>query len=262
MAYPFVSNSLYEHRQKEVIYDYQKETGGLESAQIKKMLGEAEEYNIRQKNREAVLTDPFDPGQEKNMEEEGSYENLLNLQKDGIMGYIEIPEINVFLPVYHGTSQEVLEHGVGHLKNTSLPVGGKDTHCVLSAHTGLSDKKLFTDLVLLKKGDFFYIQVLNRRLAYEVDQIRVVEPEDTSLLRILPEKDLVTLITCTPYGVNSHRLLVRGHRVMEKKKTEQHSGKTKTTSPWMRQYMISIFAGMIFLAVFLSGLFWYRRRRM
>lgn len=137
------------------------------------------------------------------------------------------------MPVYHGTSQEVLRKGVGHLENTSLPVGGKDTHCVLSAHTGLSDKKLFTDLVLLKKGDLFYIQVLDRHLAYEVDQIRVVRPEDTSLLRIIPEKDLVTLVTCTPYGINSHRLLVRGHRVTEQKNPQKAARKKQTASPWM-----------------------------
>ena len=152
MAYPFFSNSLYEHRQEEVIYEYQKETDKMDTTQIHQMLKEAEEYNVKLKNREAVLTDPFDPDFAVDGTEEKQYEHLLDLESDGIMGYIEIPEINVFLPVYHGTSQEVLRKGVGHLENTSLPVGGKDTHCVLSAHTGLSDKKLFTDLVLLKKG--------------------------------------------------------------------------------------------------------------
>ncbi len=261
MAYPFVSNSLYEHRQEEVIYEYQKETDKMDTTKIHQMLKEAEEYNVKLKNREAVLTDPFDP--ELNMDKtEEQYEHLLNSENDGIMGYIEIPEIDVFLPVYHGTSQEVLKRGVGHLENTSLPVGGKDTHCVLSAHTGLSDKKLFTDLVLLKKGDLFYIQVLDRRLAYEVDQIRVVRPEDTSLLRIIPEKDLVTLVTCTPYGVNSHRLLVRGHRVTEQKKLQKAARKKQTASPWMHQYVLSILIGMAFLMTFLTGLLLYRRRKM
>ena len=139
---------------------------------------------------------------------------------------------------------------LGISENTSLPVGGKDTHCVLSAHTGLSDKKLFTDLVLLKKGDLFYIQVLDRDIAYEVDQIRVVRPEDTSLLRIIPEKDLVTLVTCTPYGINSHRLLVRGHRVTEQKNPQKAARKKQTASPWMRQYVLSILIGMAFLMVF------------
>lgn len=262
MAYPFVSNSLYEHRQEEVIYEYQKETDKMDTTQIHQMLKEAEEYNVKLKNREAVLTDPFDPELAVDGTEEKQYEHLMNPENDGIMGYIEIPEINVFLPVYHGTSQEVLRKGVGHLENTSLPVGGKDTHCVLSAHTGLSDKKLFTDLVLLKKGDLFYIQVLDRRLAYEVDQIRVVRPEDTSLLRIIPEKDLVTLVTCTPYGVNSHRLLVRGHRVTEQKNPQKAARKKQTASPWMHQYVISILIGMAFLMVFLTGLFLYRRRKM
>lgn len=262
MAYPFISNFLYEHRQEEVIYEYQKETDKMDTAQIRKMLKGAEEYNVRLKNREAVLTDPFDPELAVDGTEEEQYEHLLNPESDGIMGYIEIPEIEVFLPVFHGTSQEVLRQGVGHLENTSLPVGGKDTHCVLSAHTGLSDKKLFTDLVLLKKGDLFYIQVLNRRLAYEVDQIRIVKPQDTSLLRIIPQKDLVTLVTCTPYGINSHRLLVRGHRITERKQIEKAVKKKKTASPWMRQYVFSVLNGMIFLAVFLTGLFLHRRRKM
>ena len=262
MAYPFFSNSLYEHRQEEVIYEYQKETDKMDTTQIHQMLKEAEEYNVKLKNREAVLTDPFDPDLAVDGTEETQYEHLLDLESDGIMGYIEIPEINVFLPVYHGTSQEVLRKGVGHLENTSLPVGGKDTHCVLSAHTGLSDKKLFTDLVLLKKGDLFYIQVLDRHLAYEVDQIRVVRPEDTSLLRIIPEKDLVTLVTCTPYGINSHRLLVRGHRVTEQKNPQKAARKKQTASLWMRQYVLSILIGMAFLMVFLTGLFLYRRRKM
>lgn len=262
VVYPFISNFLYEHRQEEVIYEYQKKTDKMDTAQIRKMLKGAEEYNVKLKNREAVLTDPFDSELAVDGTEEEQYEHLLNPENDGIMGYIEIPEIEVFLPVFHGTSQEVLRQGVGHLENTSLPVGGKDTHCVLSAHTGLSDKKLFTDLVLLKKGDLFYIQVLNRRLAYEVDQIRIVKPQDTSLLRIIPQKDLVTLVTCTPYGINSHRLLVRGHRITERKQIEKAVKKKKTASPWMRQYVFSVLSGMIFLAVFLTGLFLHRRRKM
>lgn len=128
MAYPFVSNSLYEHRQEEVIYEYQKETDKMDTTQIHQMLKEAEEYNVKLKNREAVLTDPFDPELVVDGTEEKQYEHLMDPENDGIMGYIEIPEINVFLPVYHGTSQEVLQKGVGHLENTSLPVGGKDTH--------------------------------------------------------------------------------------------------------------------------------------
>ena len=196
--YPTVSDMWNQYRNAQLISTYDQAVTDLSDDNYEKLWKEAEEYNVKLKNREAVLTDPFDPELAVDGTEEKQYEHLMDPENDGIMGYIEIPEINVFLPVYHGTSQEVLQKGVGHLENTSLPVGGKDTHCVLSAHTGLSDKKLFTDLVLLKKGDLFYIQVLDRRLAYEVDQIRVVRPEDTSLLRIIPEKDLVTLVTCTP----------------------------------------------------------------
>ena len=141
------------------------------------------------------------------------YNNILNLDQSGVMGYLEIPCISVDLPIYHGTDAEILERGVGHLAASSIPIGGKSTHSVLTGHTGLSSAKLFTDLTEMKKGDLFFINVLGQTLAYKVDQISVVRPKDTRKLRIVDGKDYVTLVTCTPYGVNSHRLLVRGTRV-------------------------------------------------
>ena len=211
MAYPFVSNFLYEHRQQQVIYQYEEETNEMGDARRETALAEAEQYNKALQESHFSITDPFDPNTEK--EETEAYEQLLNLSGDGVMGFVEIPAISVYLPILHGTSDSVLQDGVGHLENTSLPVGGAGTHAVLSAHSGLSDKKLFTDLPLLVEGDLFYIHVLGRTMAYQVDQILTVEPWQTEALEIEEGSDLVTLITCVPYGVNSHRLLVHGRRV-------------------------------------------------
>lgn len=261
MAYPFVSNYLYENRQKEVIYGYQQETEGLNDIELEEALEKARSYNAWLNSQEVVLTDPFDPEALADLQGKQEYEKLLNLSGSGIMGYVDIPEINVYLPVYHGTSQDVLEKGVGHLENTSLPVGGENTHCVLSAHTGLSDKKLFTDLVLLEEGSSFYLHVLDQTLAYEVDQILTVKPEETSALRIVQGQDLVTLITCTPYGVNSHRLLVRGHRIPYEPEAREQTSATTRTSPWMRQYLLSILTGVVLLIILITGLYLYRRKK-
>ena len=144
------------------------------------------------------------------------------------MGYIEIPAIDVMLPIYHGVSERVLRRGVGHMETTALPIGGKGTHSVLASHRGLSTAKLFTDLDRMKEGDLFYIHVLDHLLTYEVDQISVIEPEDTDALRPIADKEYITLLTCTPYGVNSHRLLVRGEKICDEivKKSEEKESDT------------------------------------
>ena len=244
VAYPFVSNYLYENGQQEVIYSYQQEMeeiGATDSDALSVARSDAEDYNEVLASGSVQITDPFDPDA---VPAEGvlSYNDLLDLSGNGIMCFLEIPCINVDLPVYHGTSEHVLREGVGHLENTSLPIGGESTHTVLSAHTGLVDKKLFTDLTLMEIGDLFYIHVLGETHAYEVDQILVVEPTDLDALTIEQGEDLVTLVTCTPYGINSHRLLVRGHRVPydpeEAEQVEQHTG-----SVWMQQYLSAICVG-------------------
>lgn len=157
------------------------------------------------------LSDPFSNG--GNQTEDDVYEQLLDIDGTGMMGYIEIPKIKILLPIYHGTSERVLQSGVGHLEHTSLPVGGKSTHAVLSGHRGLANAKIFTDLNKMEKGDVFYIKVLTRTFTYQVDQILTVEPTETKALEIEEGKDYVTLVTCTPYGINTHRLLVRGRRI-------------------------------------------------
>lgn len=207
--YPFISQWVNRRSQGEVIYDYSTAAEGLSDGQRKEMLEAAKLYNAKLADKQSGLADGFTSSQTPDAE----YESLLNLSGDGVMGYIEIPTIEVMLPVYHGTGAQALSEGAGHLFQSSLPVGGEDTHTVISAHTGLASKAMFTDLDKLEAGDHFFIHVLDEVLAYEVNDIAVVEPQDTEKLKIVPGEDLATLVTCTPYGINSHRLLVQGVRV-------------------------------------------------
>lgn len=154
-------------------------------------------------------------------EEKAEYESMLNVDSNGIMGYVEIPKINCSLPIYHGTTASVLQTAIGHLEWTSLPVGGESTHCVLSGHRGLPSAKLFTNLDKLNEGDIFMLRVMDEVLTYEVDQILIVEPQQVEALRIVEGQDYCTLVTCTPYGINTHRLLVRGHRIENVKKANK-----------------------------------------
>ena len=178
---------------------------GLKEDEYRQIWEEAEQYNKDLSEK----TDRYF----QSKEEDERYQKTLNINGHGIMGYLEIPSINCSLTIYHSTNEEVLQIAVGHIEGTSLPVGGKGTHCALSGHRGLPSAKLLSDLDKVEEGDLFMIRVLDECLTYEVDQIRIVEPNDLSELQIDPEQDYCTLITCTPYGVNSHRLLVRGHRV-------------------------------------------------
>ena len=180
----------------------------------------------------------------------------------GVMAYIDIPKINVYLPVQHGTGAETLERSVGHVMGTSLPVGGSSTHAVLSAHSGMASSKLFSDIDQLEKGDTFYIYVLGEVLAYEVDNINTVLPTDTSLLQIEDGKDLVTLVTCTPFGINTHRILVRGHRVPYVPEQEATATAEKpVASSWTRHYLTGLGIGLGAVAVAGSGYFLMRRKR-
>ena len=183
-------------------------------------------------------------------------------QLTGVMAYVDIPQIGVYLPVQHGTGAETLEKSVGHVVGTSLPVGGSSTHAVLSAHSGMASSKLFSDIDQLEKGDVFYIHVLGEVLAYEVDSINTVLPTDTSLLQIETGKDLVTLVTCTPFGVNTHRLLVRGHRVpyVPEQKAEDAAEKPVPSS-WTQHYLTGLAVGLGAMAVVGGGYFLVRRKR-
>lgn len=205
MLYPTVSDYVNSLHQSRAVATYAQKVENMDSGQYEEILKAARQYNaeLAQNPRIAKLTDA----------EAERYAQLLNVDGNGVMGYIEIPSIRVSLPIYHGTSDVVLQSGVGHTEWSSLPVGGEGSHCVLPGHRGLPSAKLFTNLDKLVEGDTFTLHVLNEVLTYEVDQILVVEPQETEALQIVPGKDYCTLVTCTPYGINSHRLLVRGHRV-------------------------------------------------
>lgn len=179
----------------------------------------------------------------------------------GVMAYVDIPKINVYLPVQHGTDADTLERAVGHVVGTSLPVGGSSTHAVLSAHSGMASSKLFSDIDQLAAGDVFYIHVLGDTLAYKVDAIHTVLPTDTSLLQIEDSKDYVTLVTCTPFGVNTHRLLVRGHRVLYTPEQETTAAEKPAASSWMQHYLTGLGIGLGAVAVAGGGYFLMRRKR-
>ena len=208
LLYPVLSNLWNDYRAKQLTTSYQEKVARLEEDRQAKMYEEAIAYNESLKDVE--VPDAFSV---RDGIEDEEYEALLNTGADGVMGIVEIPRINVQLPIYHYTTDEVLEKGAGHLFGSSLPVGGESTHAVITAHSGLPSAKLFTDLELLKETERFYIHVLGEKLAYEIDNISVVKPDETESLVIVKGEDKVTLITCTPYAVNTHRLLVTGHRV-------------------------------------------------
>lgn len=251
MLYPVISNAYIEYKQKSVITNYEETVKEMPKDTINEELERASDYN-KLLIGTAIVTDPFDPEAQKKLEESSDYFNILNLDEKGLMGYVVIPKINVNLPIYHGTSEEVLQKGVGHLQNTSLPVGGESTHAVLSGHTGLSSAKLFTDLDKLEEGNIFYIKTLGETFAYEVDQIKIVEPHETSDLLIESGKDYITLVTCTPYGINSHRLLVRGTRIPYTEEVEKEikkEEKEKVGSTWRDEYFKALAVGLGGLAI-------------
>ncbi len=252
LSYPFISNYMFEKSAGSTIESYKKQSKTYDQKQKEKALKEAKEYNQDLTRSAVQLTDPFKA--KKSDGETMVYNNILNLDQSRVIGYLEIPCISVNLPIYHGTDAEILERGVGHLAASSIPVGGKSTHSVLTGHTGLSSAKLFTDLTEMKKEDLFFIHVLARTLAYKVDQISVVRPEDTRKLQIVKGKDYVTLVTCTPYGVNDHRLLVRGVRTKYVKKQRSSIRPRNQDSQWMRTYKKAIAIGlMIVTALILLG---------
>ena len=250
MLYPSFSNWWNEAHQSRAIAAYSQEVSKLDENRYDELWQQAWEYNRSLVGREnAYLLDDS---------QKAEYERLLDVSGMGIMGYIEIPSLKVSLPIYHGTEESVLQVAVGHLEWTSLPVGGESTHCVLSGHRGLPSAKLFTDLDRLVVGDRFRLGVLDQVLTYEVDQILIVEPQDTEALLIEEGKDLCTLVTCTPYGINTHRLLVRGHRV----ETEIDAKNVRVTSDAIQiePYLVAPVVAAPILLVLLLGLLIPKRR--
>jgi len=209
LLYPTVSDYWNSFHQSRAIASYAEQVSALDDDRYAEIWAAARDYNaaLAEKQNRFFLSDA----------EVAEYEALLDVSDNGVMGYVEIPAIDVSLPLYHGTDEAVLQIAIGHIAGTSLPVGGEGTHCVLSGHRGLPSARLFTDLDKLVVGDVFLLGILDETLTYEVDQILIVEPDDTSALELEEGKDLCTLVTCTPYGINTHRLLVRGHRIENSK---------------------------------------------
>ena len=212
LLYPFTANQWNNYRQKRLISSYDSTVAEKEAAGLIDYEAEWEQaIDYNEALLPSILPDSFAIAEAS--DEDDAYMSALNIGDNGIMGTVEIPKIRITLPIFHTTNEDVLERAAGHLEGSSLPVGGENTHAVISAHRGLPSAALFTDLDKMKMGDHFLLHILDDTLCYEVDEITVIEPEETDALAVEPGMDLVTLLTCTPYGVNSHRLLVRGHRV-------------------------------------------------
>lgn len=262
--YPMISTWYNERHQAEVHIHYQEKVEQVDNTKLIEAKELAVAYN------QTILPGAQDEdsfSKEALLSASENYGSLLNLAGDGIMGYVEIPTIGVTLPIYHGTNNSTLERGVGHLLGSSLPVGGESTHSVLTAHSGMASAKMFSDLDRLKKGDIFFLDVLGERLAYQVDQIKTVLPYDTTFLQTEIGSDLCTLVTCTPFGVNTHRLLVRGTRIEYEEAEVIVEEKLETEEPvkstWEQQYLQGILIGIGAVVILGLGLlvFWFVRRR-
>ncbi len=260
--YPMVSTIYNEQHQSKIHTQFLQQVEDTDDSKLQDALQHARAYNAA---LNGILADE-NFSETALMGASEDYDAQLNVTGRGIMGYVSVPKINVTLPIYHGTDSGTLERGIGHLLGTSLPVGGESTHSVLTAHSGMASQRMFSDLPQLKEGDVFYLEVLNEILAYQVDQIKTVLPHDTTYLGIEAEQDLCTLVTCTPFGVNTHRLLVRGHRIpYEEAETiiqQQEQEQVKTGSTWQNEYVKGIVIGLgivlFFLIIFL--IIWLLRR--
>lgn len=249
ILYPFIANYVFEHRTDSIVQAVEEEADEIDDSVRKAELERAGQYNEMIASGHIRLQDPF-VEQEDYSE---TYGSLLCMNEDGVMGFIRIPSIEVALPIYHGTAEHTLEAGAGHLEGSSLPIGGSSTHSVITGHTGLSSAKMFTDLIELQEGDIFILNIYGEKLIYEVDQIKTVLPYELGELTITPGQDYCTLVTCTPYGVNTHRLLVRGVRTTELKATEQGEVfKAKAVeSRWMQEYKRDV---LISFGLFILGM--------
>ena len=254
LLYPFVANQWNNYRQKQLISGYDQVVSEKEAA-------EGIDYDAERKKAEdyneallpCVLPDSFALAESSGVDP--VYMNTLNIAGDEMMGSVEIPKINIKIPIYHTTEEDVLNKGAGHLEGSSLPVGGANTHAVISAHRGLPSASLFTDLDQMKVGDHFLLHVLDETLCYEVDKISVVKPEDTSALAVEDGQDLVTLLTCTPYGVNTERLLVRGHRVPYVEEEVKEEKTVLSGSSLHTNYLLWVFVGLSVTALFVFVLY-------
>lgn len=253
LLYPTFSNWWNSLHQTRVIASYTEQVSDIDNEQYAALWQDAWDYNrmIAQRGRLHTLTE----------EEQLLYQSLLDVSGTGIMGYVEIPSINVLLPIYHGTDEAVLQVAVGHLEWTSLPVGGEGSHCVISSHRGLPSARLFTDLDQLVEGDIFTLRVLDEVLTYQIDQIRIVEPHQTEDLQIVENMDYCTLVTCTPYGVNSHRMLVRGHRIDTIITEEAHIVRITADAVQIEPFLVAPIVAAPMLLVLLIALLFPKPRK-
>ena len=259
MGYPYIANYIFEHRTDSIVETTEKLERNMEDRKREEYADEINKYNQELYSGRIQLQDPFKEMFEE--KETGKYNELLNINKNGIMGTIVIPAINIKLPIYHGTSEKILEKGIGHLEGSSLPVGGENTHTVLTGHTGLSNAKLFTDLSEMKEGEFFFLNILGEQLVYQINQIRIVLPTDLEELYIKKGKDYCTLVTCTPYGVNTHRLLVRGERVENEGifENKRNFEKKRIESRWMKEYKYALKSSLGMLGGSFILLYFFRK---
>lgn len=254
-CYPLISNYINSRHTDSAVMQYLNTALQLDGDEYEEKIKLANEYNASLVGN-VIVGDPF----ATKGEDTEKYSKLLELDETTVIATVEIPSLQVNLPVYYGTGEEVLEKGIGHLNYSSLPVGGKSTHSVLTGHTGLGGLKIFSDLDQLETGDVFFINCMGERLTYKVDNIAVVLPDETDLLQIEADKDYVTLVTCTPYGVNTHRLLVRGTRIPTEEASEiiQQQPEKKSESTWVNQYRQALLSGVVVMAVILTAFGIYR----
>lgn len=252
LLYPFIANYIFEHRTDSLVHTVEQTAEEIDNTKRQKQFALARAYNEQIASGHIQLKDPF--VSETGESQANDYTSLLCMTEDGVMGFIKIPAIGISLPVYHGTSEQTLLAGAGHLKGSSLPIGGPSTHSVITGHSGLSSAKLFTDLVELKEGDMFSLHIYGEKLVYEIDQIKTVLPYELEDFAVIPGEDYCTLVTCTPYGVNTHRLLVRGRRTEATADREEETTfhAEAVNSKWMQEYLRDV---LISIGVFAAGIF-------
>lgn len=254
LLYPTVSDLWNSYHQTKAIITYAKDVSDAGEETCAALWDAAEAYNARLAGKESRSS-------ELSEEERADYERQLSITENSPMGFVEIPDIRVSLPIYHGTSEGVLQKAIGHIEGSSLPIGGKSTHAVISGHRGLPSARLFTDLDKLEEGDLFFLHVLGKTLTYEVDQILTVEPDELEALEIVPGQDYCTLVTCTPYGINSHRLLVRGNRteVSVQEAEEEQDPEQEPEKDYMIFAVMAVLGIFLVLAVLLAV--WKKKRK-
>lgn len=245
LNYPVLGTLYNQIREGKVIDSYDHAVHTMNEQKRKKYWEDAREYNERLARENPQLSDAFSQEEKK---PDSAYNHILNMEESGVMGALEIPKISLYLPIYHGTSQEVLEKGIGHLEGSSIPIGGKNTHAVLTGHRGLPSAELFSNLDQMERNDEFYIHILGKTLAYRVFNVETVRPEETGHLAIARGQDRVTLVTCTPYGINTHRLLVHARRVPYKEKSS--SSRKNNLWKWLlKQKVLLISTGILILLI-------------